>query len=522
MPTAIPFEAAAWLGRARETAAPRSIAVGRNGRRDIQPPKMFIAGRSEAFRLFLPRPQVVLLALLLAALVAGAGAPAAHAAEGPSAKARPMVAGQATQGGRLFGAKGSWSGTGKVDYTYQWFRCDQMGAHCQSLRGVTKRSHLLGENDVGHTLGLAVRATDSGGSTTAVSSLIGPIGGAPPVLASTAQPTVSGEVVKGSKLKVDPGKWNPAPKSFSYQWARCSDSGRACAPIEGATAATHVVEQGDLGHALVAIVQARAGAVSQAVFSVATAPVGGSASARPRARADEPVRVTGPSSSAPPVVAFVIQQGRQLTGAVGSWSGSGTIKYAYQWHRCDTAGAHCKSISGATGRTYTLVAKDVGQTVGFGVRATDKTGTRKAYASLVGPVAGPQSQARLNRPADGRRCPRGGSDAPGLGRQLEPDSDHDRVPVAALQREWATVQAASRSHREHLHRDCRRHRARPACRRPRNRGRRIAGRGECRDSLRRRRPGDRPFERRAADSDWDRASKASNSPGRPESGRARA
>ena len=298
--------------------------------------------------------------------------------------------------------------------------------------------------------------------------------------------------MKGRTLKVDPGKWNPVPQSFSYQWARCSDSGRACAPIEGATAATHVVEQGDLGHALVAIVQARAGAVSQAVFSVATAPVGGSTSARPRARADEPVRVTGPSSSAPPVVAFVIQQGRQLTGAVGSWSGSGAIKYAYQWHRCDTAGAHCKSIRGATGRTYTLVAKDVGQTVGFGVRATDKTGTRKAYASLVGTGCGTESQARLNRAADGRRCARGGSDAPGLGRQLEPDSDHDRVPVAALQPEWATLQAASRSHREHLHRDRRRHRARPACRRPRNRGHRIAGRGQCRDSLRRRRPGDRP------------------------------
>ena len=65
-----------------------------------------------------------------------------------------MVAGQATQGERLFGVKGSWSGAGKVDYTYQWFRCDQMGAHCALLRGVTKRSHVLGENDVGRTLGL--------------------------------------------------------------------------------------------------------------------------------------------------------------------------------------------------------------------------------------------------------------------------------------------------------------------------------------------------------------------------------
>jgi hypothetical protein len=322
----------------------------------------------------------VLLAPLFAALVAGAGVPEAHAANGPSARAKPMVAGQATQGARLFGVKGTWSGSGKVKYRYQWFRCDQMGAHCASLRGVTKRSHILGETDVGHTVGLAVRATDSRGSTTEVSRLIGPIGGAPPLLASTVQPTVSGEAVQGSTLKVEPGTWRPVPESFSYQWARCTAEGRACAPIEGATANTHLVGARDLGHALVAIVQARSGVTSQAVFSVATAPVVAGAGA------DE--TVTGPLSSAPPVVAFVIQQGRQLTGAAGSWFGSGAIKYAYQWHRCDTAGAHCKSIRGATGRTYTLVAKDVGKTIGFGVRATDKTGTTRAYASLVGPVAG--------------------------------------------------------------------------------------------------------------------------------------
>jgi hypothetical protein len=331
----------------------------------------------------------VLLALLLAALVAGASVPESHAATGPSAAARPMVAGQAIQGARLFGVKGSWSGAGKVKYRYQWFRCDQMGAHCASLRGVTKRSHLLGEDDVGHTLGLAVRATDSRGSTMAVSSLIGPIGGAPPALVSTAQPTVSGKAVRGSKLTVEPGKWNPVPESFSYQWARCTGAGRACVPIRGATAATHEVSTADVGHALVAIVQARSGATSQAVFSAATAAAvageGGDVS-----EGDE--TVAGPLSSAPPVVAFVIQQGRQLTGAVGSWSGSGAIKYAYQWHRCDTAGAHCKSIRGATGRTYTFVAKDVGQTIGFAVRATDRTGTRKAYASLVGPVAGPTAK----------------------------------------------------------------------------------------------------------------------------------
>ena len=337
--------------------------------------------RSEAVHRFLPRSPVVLVATVLAALVAGAGVPEAHAAGGPTAQARPMVAGEPTQGKRLFGVKGSWSGSGKIAYRYQWFRCDQMGAHCASLPGVTKRTHLLGETDVGHTLGLSVRATDAHGSTIAVSKLIGPIGGAPPRLASTAQPTISGDAVQGSVLKVEPGTWSPVPDSYSYQWTRCSGTGRACAPIKGETAETHEVSTSDVGHALVAIVQAHSGTTAQAVFSVATAAA--------MAGAEE---VPGPLSSAPPLIAVVIQQGNQLTGAVGSWSGSGAIRYAYQWYRCSASGAHCTSVHGATSRTYTLVAKDVGKTLGFSVRATDSTGTANAYASLIGPVAGPAAK----------------------------------------------------------------------------------------------------------------------------------
>ena len=49
------------------------------------------------------------------------------------------------------------------------------------------------------------------------------------------------------------------------------------------------------------------------------------------------------------------------------------------------------------------VAKDVGKTLGFAVRATDTTGTTNAYASLVGPVAGPRCHARLDRRS--RRSP---------------------------------------------------------------------------------------------------------------------
>ncbi|HUZ82150.1 MAG TPA: hypothetical protein VMU73_07875, partial [Gaiellaceae bacterium] len=82
-----------------------------------------------------------------------------------------------------------------------------------------------------------------------------------------------------------------------------------------------------------------------------------------------------------------LQQGRQLTAGAGTWSGSGTIVYAYQWYRCDTDGGHCSSVHGATKGTYTLVAADVGKSIGLTVRATDATGTTPAYASLAGLVA---------------------------------------------------------------------------------------------------------------------------------------
>jgi len=95
----------------------------------------------------------------------------------------------------------------------------------------------------------------------------------------------------------------------------------------------------------------------------------------------------GPTPGGRPAVSGVLQQGHQLAATAGSWSGSGSIAYAYQWSRCTTAGTHCASIHGATRPTYTLVAKDVGSTLALTVRATDQTGTSPAYAALAGPIA---------------------------------------------------------------------------------------------------------------------------------------
>ena len=162
------------------------------------------------FDLFLPRPRVVLLALLVAALVAGAGAPKAPRSrradlQGEADGRRAGDAGPAAvrREGLVDGRR-----EGRIHVPVVPLRSDGSALRTRfaaSRRGAT----VLGANDVGHTLGLQVRATDSRGSTTAVSSLVGPIGGAPPQLASTVQPVISGEAVQGSTLKVDPGQVEP-------------------------------------------------------------------------------------------------------------------------------------------------------------------------------------------------------------------------------------------------------------------------------------------------------------------------
>jgi hypothetical protein len=328
----------------------------------------------------LPRRRLwILVAAMSEIAIVPSPSAAPNAPGGPALSARPAVTGTPTQGARLHTSPGVWTGSGRIHLAYQWYRCDTMGARCTLLRGATRRGRILGDNDVGHTIGLQVRASDPKGSTTAYASLVGPVAGAPPLLSSTKQPAISGDAVPGSTVHVDPGLWRPKPASFSYQWVRCDVRAWACTPIKGAITAQYVVDAKDLGHSLVAIVQAKAGAISRAIFSVATAPAlaGGES--------------VGPANSAPPSVAQLLQEGSQLTGNIGSWSSSGGIRYAYQWYRCDTAGADCSTIHGATRLTYTPVSRDVGHTLGLSVRATDVVGTTAAYAGLVGPVAAPAS-----------------------------------------------------------------------------------------------------------------------------------
>jgi hypothetical protein len=222
--------------------------------------------------------------------------------------------------------------------------------------------------DTGHTLGLTVQVN----AAPQYASLVGPVAAAS-ALASTVQPATSGKAVQGQTLSVTPGAWTPSAASVSYAWQRCNANGRICSPIAGASTATYVPVAADVGHAVAALVTATASGKTQAAFSVAS---------------DGVVAPPALAATTAPAVTGTLKVGQQLSGTTGQWNGSAPITYAFQWYRCDTGGAHCSSVHGATKPTYRLVAADTGKTIGFTVTATDATAAKQpAYASLVGLVA---------------------------------------------------------------------------------------------------------------------------------------
>lgn len=359
----------------------------------------------------MPRiPRIALaLAVLVAGLAAGAAVSRGAASAGPTVTAEPFAVGAAVVGQRLTGQPGTWTGSGAIAFHYQWYRCDVDAAHCGSIHGATGRSYKVVPADAGHTLALTVGATDTGGTTNAYAGVLGPVSVAASPLVETVQPTATGAVAAGTTVQVDGGTWSTKTDSLAYGWLRCNANGRLCAAISGASAQTYTVTAADTGHVLVALVTASAGGKQVSALSSPVRPP--QAPATGTTTTTSPPTTTGPTAGpkngARPTVAGSPVQGIKLVATAGSWAGSGTISYAYQWYRCDTSGAHCGSIHGATAATYTLVAADLAHTIGLTVNATDSTGKGSAYASLVGPVAAPSAPlfATVQPAASGTAAP---------------------------------------------------------------------------------------------------------------------
>ena len=191
---------------------------------------------------------------------------------------------------------------------------------------------------------------------------------APPV--NTLPPNVSGMPQVGQKLVASTGNWSGTqPITYAYQWQQCGASGGSCGPIAGATSSSYIAAGSDVGHTLRVVVTASNADGTASSTSAATGVVQSTSSP--------------PASTSPPTISGTPQDGQTLHASPGSWNGTQTITYAYQWQRCDGAGGACAAIPGATDPAYTLTGADVGKTLRVAVTATNSVGSSTATSSAT-------------------------------------------------------------------------------------------------------------------------------------------
>jgi hypothetical protein len=279
----------------------------------------------------------------------------------PAETVLPSIIGQAVVGSTVTAQNGTWTAAPNAPtFTYQWERCDASGASCGAISGATANTYTLpvgspssSSVDLGHTLRVVVTATNADGKASATSTQTSVVT-LPPAPSLVTAPAITGTLGSGSTLTVSNGTWDNGVSSFAYQWTRCNRDGvTGCAPATGAGATTnsYVVSTADEGSTIKA--------------TVTVTNLGGTAHAT-----SAQVTIPGvPTNTVPPVVqdgasvasGASVLAGDHLHATTGTWTDASS--FGYEWQSCDTTGANCSDIMGATTSTYVVGNGDVGATL---------------------------------------------------------------------------------------------------------------------------------------------------------------
>jgi hypothetical protein len=191
----------------------------------------------------------------------------------PKSTSLPSVSGLLQEGGLLSVATGTWTGTQPITYSYQWQLCNALGGSCSNINGATGETLSLSPADIGSTVQVIVKATNTAGTTTVTAPITGLITGLLPK--NTALPSISGLLLNGKLLTVTSGSWTGTqPITYSYQWQLCNALGGSCSNITGATGSSLQLALGDVGGLLDVLVKATNVAGSTSVTSPLTGLIG--------------------------------------------------------------------------------------------------------------------------------------------------------------------------------------------------------------------------------------------------------
>lgn len=287
----------------------------------------------------------------------------------PVPSTAPVIQGTGLEGAVLTSTLPSWSGS-PTSEGLQWERCSENGEGCSAISGATSHNYTLVEADIGKAVRLLTSAENVHGTTEVLSQPIIASGHKP---AAAAGSSISGSDQLGRPLTTEPGIWTgEGAITFSYEWKRCNEAGESCSTIGGATEPQYTPTESDTGHTLKAVVTASNTSGSASTTSPPTPIIGSEA--------------TLPANTQGPAVEGNLSEGSTLTANHGTWQGSATITYAYQWQRCNSTGESCSNIGGATGETHTLEAGDVSHTLRIAVEASNEAGTESATSGPSGLV----------------------------------------------------------------------------------------------------------------------------------------
>ena len=294
----------------------------------------------------------------------------------------PSISGNPQPPTTLYANPGSWTVT-LTNADYDWDRCDPDGVSNCTLVAADTSHYALSSADDGHTIVLIANVSSPGRVATAQSAPL--VVQDQPLPQATVLPTVTGGTVRTNIMAASGGTWTNSPRALAYQWERCNSAGHGCLAIPGATQTTYQLTNVDEGSTITVAVSA----TNTSGTTTATAVPSGVVSALPPAATGRPALST-----------LGLQQSVPVTVTNGTWRGTGASTYTTVWQRCNSSGASCAPISGATTSSYTPTAADVGHTLDVVVTATNVDGS-VASASAASDVVLPAAPRWRDLPALG-------------------------------------------------------------------------------------------------------------------------
>ncbi len=273
------------------------------------------------------------------------------------------IVGDARVGETMRAVPGDVVSTTRPTFTYQWERCDAVGADCDDIVAATTHAYIATAADARATLRVVVTAQTSAGPTSATSAATPLV--VAPLPQSLRLPAVAGRTAVGATLTLLPGTWEHGG-DISHAWLRCEASGSPCQAIPSANGTSYTAVAADAGHVLV-------------VEETATSDGGDvTVSSRPSRVITVP---TLRNLDAPTITGAAGPEGSELVVDPGTWDGDAPISYSYAWQRCDGDGTGCGTVNGASGSAYPVSPNDAGRLLRALEVATNAGGTETATSA---------------------------------------------------------------------------------------------------------------------------------------------